>query len=145
MPGQGNLFTALCLCVRGELGERTVPLPGFWRFAWHVPCAIDTLPIVTLVPNPRRVGPCRPFKWSLLKIWQFLPGTGTLGCAIWPGTGIARSQVYLPIVMSGCGFHCCHLSAPHQVSAPLCWSLPLLPFWMSVASLNPWLRGFHTA
>ena len=53
---------------------------------------------------------CMPFKWSFLKTQHFfccpnppwflqpeakgiyLPGTGTLGCVVWPGVGITCSQ-----------------------------------------------------
>ena len=45
---------------------------------------------------------------------------------------------------------CCHhcLSVQYHVSLPLhpiSISLPILPIWMNVASLNPWLQDFHTA
>ena len=81
-------FTTLWLCVRGGLGEGTVPLPGFWRFAQHsylFPVTSLTphmplvpLPALALVLNPRGgrsvyvLSLCGPFKQSLLKIWQFL-------------------------------------------------------------------------
>ena len=32
-----------------------------------------------------------------------------------------------------------------RASLPISMSLPLLPIWMNVASLNPWLLDFHTA
>ena len=35
------------------------------------------------------------------------------------------------------------LSAPHHTSLPASTSLPLLPMWMNVASLNPCLSDFH--
>ena len=85
----------------------------------------------------------------------YLLGAGTLACAVWSWAGIVSSQdiphdFYLPlttvelpvpILLPPC------LSAPHYVSLPLCpcsTSLPLLPVWMNVASLNPWLLDFHT-
>ena len=32
----------------------------------------------------------------------------------------------------------------HKSSLPRCPSLPLLPVWVSVSSLSPWLSDFHT-
>ena len=82
----------------------------------------------------------------------YLPGAGTLGYVVWPGAGIAGSQDIPP------GFYPpyanvapSHIPPPpalygHFVFAPLhLATLPLLPIWMSVASLNPWLSDFHTA
>ena len=81
----------------------------------HFLYVTGALPAAALVVNPRVEGfayvlsPCGAFKWTLLKIWQFLSlpksplvftarsygdlpsGTGTLGCAVWPGAGIAGS------------------------------------------------------
>ena len=44
----------------------------------------------------------------------------------------------------------CHLAGlarPRLAASPLhpgCLSLPLLPVWMNVSSLSPWLSDFHT-
>ena len=76
--GRAIRFTALWLCVGGGLREGPMPLPGFWQFAHHLPCVIDTLPAVAQVLNPRGGGSAyilslwRPFKGSFLKIQQFL-------------------------------------------------------------------------
>ena len=86
--GGATHFTTLWLCEEGGLREGTIPLPGFWLFAWHLPISghftyflyvTGTLPAVALVLNPRVNGftyilrPHGPFKWSLLEIQQFLP------------------------------------------------------------------------
>ena len=38
----------------------------------------------------------------------------------------------------------CQLSPCHESSPPRCPSLPLLPLWMNVSSLSPWLLDFYT-
>ena len=83
-----------------------------------------------------------------------LPGAGTLGCTVWPGAGITCSQgippefypphmnVGLSILLRPSPLHAVlHLGASPPISA----TLPLLPIYMNVASLNPWLLCFHTA
>ena len=110
--------------------------------------------------------------WTLLRDWHFLPlsqpplffttrsykaylpGTGTLGYAVGPGAGIARSPGNTP------NFYSSHVNVglpsllllhatpldPHLSSPlPLSTSPHLLPVWMNVASLNPWLLDFHIA
>ena len=105
-----------------------------------------------------------PSMQNFLKIWQFLPplqlhwflqpevmgiylpSAGTLGCAVWPGAVITHSQGVPP------HFHPPHMNVgtpilpppPLHATLPLLASLPLIPNWMSVASLNPWLSDFHT-
>ena len=81
----------------------------------------------------------------------YLPGTGTLGCVVWPGSGILHSwgippDFYPPHVNVGQTIPL-PLHAPLSLctSAPIPTSLPLLPVWMNVATLNPWLSDFHTA
>ena len=77
------------------------------------------------------------------------PGAGTLGYAVWPGVGIACAQSippdsYPPRVNVG---QFILLPPLHATPYPLCpdsLALPLLPVWMNVASLNPWLLDFHT-
>ena len=54
--GGATCFTALWFYVGEGLGEGTVPLPGFWRFAQHSSCATGTLPALVLVLNPRGGG-----------------------------------------------------------------------------------------
>ena len=60
----------------------------------------------------------------------YLPGTGTLALVVWCWAGIP--PVFYP---------------PHVVVGLLTCSasLPLLPVWMNVASLNPWLLDFCMA
>ena len=83
----------------------------------------------------------------------YLCGAETLGCVVWPGASIAYSQGIPP------NFYPPHISV--RPSVPLLPPLPpctaphplfpgsatalLLPVWMNVASLNPWLSDFHTA
>ena len=85
--GGATCFTTFWLCVGGGLREGTVRclasggLPGTYPVSSHFthsPYVTGTLPAVALVLNPRVGGLvyilrlCSPFKWSFLKIWQFL-------------------------------------------------------------------------
>ena len=103
------------LASEGLLG--TCPVSSHFT---HFLYAAGALPAVALVLNPRGGGsayvlsPCRPFNWSLLNTGSFfcrpnphwflqpevmgiyLPGTGTLGCVVWPGAGITCSQGISP-------------------------------------------------
>ena len=83
----------------------------------------------------------------------YLPGAGTLVSAVWPWAGIACSQgiptdFYPPQMNVGMPNL---LPLPLYATPCLCTSPPvstsllLLPIWMNVASLNPWLLVFHTA
>ena len=79
------------------------------------------------------------------------PSTGTLGYAVWPGARIACSQsippnFYAPHVNVGPFIPLLPLLPPlwcHAMSSVLP-SLPPLPIWMNMTSLNPWLLDFHT-
>ena len=98
-----------------------------------------------LLPQPPQVFSVRGFQ-------ALFPGTGTLGCA----------SVSLPSCSSQ--FICTQMwdpqvrqPWPHWVrqlvlqplpcsesSPPSCLSPPLLPVWMNVSCLTPWLLDFHT-
>ena len=80
----------------------------------------------------------------------YFPGTGTLSCAVCPGTWIVCSQgishnFYPPHGNMG---QLVPLSPPLLTTLCLCtsWDVfttsPLLPIWMNVASLHPWLLDF---
>ena len=76
------------------------------------------------------------------------PYTGTLGCAVccWVYQLLPCCQLQLCPPRStihhlaGSTSLCLATSLLH----PGCLSLPLLPVWMKVSSLSPWLSGFHT-
>ena len=90
------------------------------------------------------------------KLWGFI----LLELELWAvksdlGLGSLTPKVSLPIFIHHtwmwdhlCLFCPCRcLSAPHCVSLPLCpvsVSLSLLPYWINVASLSPWLSDLHT-
>ena len=115
---------------------------------------------------------CGPFKWNFLKIWQFLLPSqspllfiarsyGDLSSRHWnPGLcGLAWGwDCWLPRYPSRFLSTICECgTVPHSATTSSLWpfclcasppasaTLPLLPIWMSVASLNPWLSDFHTA
>ena len=86
--GGATHFTALGLFVWwGKTWGGTVLLPDFWRFAQHSLCfqLLNLLPICdqhssSCYPGaksqrdgfPYMLSLCGSFKWSILKIWQFL-------------------------------------------------------------------------
>ena len=76
------------------------------------------------------------------------PLARALGCVIchpvsqllpcWPAAA-------LPTLFHNLPPHWVHQLPPcHESSPPGCTSLPLLPVWMNVSSLSPWLSDFHT-
>ena len=66
------------------------------------------------------------------------PGLSTHKC------GTIRSTSHC---LAGSARYCLVLSAHHHLAAstlhPACPSPPLLPVWMNVSSLTPWLSDFH--
>ena len=90
--------------------------------------------------NPHRIFTARSFK-------AFFSGTGTLGCMVclatqlflpvYPHANVGPPAAVLPSWSSNC----------HLATSPLCpgfLSLSLLPIWMNVSSLTPWLPDFYT-
>ena len=81
-----------------------------------------------------------------------VPGTGTLGCVVWPGAVIVSSQgipldFYPPHVHMGLSIAppLLPLSTTGHLHASGSLGLhPLLPIWMNVASSTPWLLDFNT-
>ena len=78
----------------------------------------------------------------------FFPGTGTLGCAVCdlvyqllPRRAAAALPTLLHNLPPG---WVRHLLPCRESSRPSCPSPPLLPVWMNVSSLSPWLLDFHT-
>ena len=115
------------------------------------------------------LGPCGSLQQTLLWGWEFLPlppqppqvflvigfeavfsGAGSLSCAV-----CLVPQLFLIVYLhanvvppspsaaaSPPWSSRCHLAvSPRHLSCP---SLPLLPVWMNVSSLSPWLSDFHT-
>ena len=73
----------------------------------------------------------------------YLHGAGALGWVVWDGSGIPYSWGISPILPTT---YACETTYSHlDTSSWLYSSLPLLPIWLKVASLNPWLLDFHTA
>ena len=67
------------------------------------------------------------------------PGAGTLGCVV--SLSSCSSQFICTRMWEHPVFQ---LRPCHRSSPPGCPSLPLLPVWMNVSSLTPWLSDFHT-
>ena len=134
-----------CCCLASGGLPGTCPIS---RSFTHCLYATGTLPAVPLVLNPDgwvciHLRPCRLFKWSFLKIWQFLPppqhplvfiakSYGDLpsqrwnpSYAVWLGLQLLAPNVSLLIFihhtwMGDCPFCCC-LSVSRRISAsPTC-------------------------
>ena len=83
----------------------------------------------------------------------YLPASGTLGCVVWPGTGIAGYQgvlpdFYPPHVTVGLLVHATLLLLLRAVPLllhPSSRGLFLLPVCTNVVSSNPRSLDFHTA
>ena len=164
MPGWGTYFPGkpLCGCVgralRGAnaatwLLDSTCPVSSHFT---PFPCATGALPAPATVVTPGVDGlmhvlrPCwtfkqrksgsyfchpNPHRFLQPKVMViYLPNDGTLGCVVWPGAGLIHSQGILPI----------HSASATTTYPPIFMILPLLPIWMNVVSLNPWLSDFHT-
>ena len=77
----------------------------------------------------------------------FFPGTGTLGCAVCDLVYQLlprRAAAALPTLLHNLPPRWVLQLPPFQESSPpSCQSPPLLPVWMNVSSLSPWLSDFH--
>ena len=144
-------------------------LPCFCHFL-HFLYVTGTLLAAALVLNPR-VGGFAYILRPCIRDWQFLPppqsplvftarsyeallpGSGTLGCTVWPRAGMACSpdvppSFYLPHMNVQPPFHSpllpplplllphCVLSAPAPCLCPGSLSPPVLSVWMNISSLN---------
>ena len=76
------------------------------------------------------------------------PHTGTLGCMVCHLVHQLlphRPAAALPALLHNMPLLWVHQPPPClESSLPSCPSLPLLPVWMNVSSLSPWLSDFHT-
>ena len=112
------------------------------------------------------LGPCGSLQWTLLWGWEFLPLPPQSPQVF----SIRGLRLYFPalepwvvrsILLPSCSsqFICTWMwnrpvcKTPPRLSAscclavsppPSCPSLSLLPVWMNVSSLTPWLSDFHT-
>ena len=94
---------------------------------------------------------CNPHRFLQPEVFEALfPCTGTLDCPV-----CLTPQLFLPVyphvnvgppgppaAASPAWSASCRL-AMHPLH-PSCLSSPLLPVWMNVSSLTPWLSDFHT-
>ena len=163
--------TPLCLAsgvLSGrKLSPSTHPVASHFGF---FPCATGALPAVVLVLKPRQcdksmVGPLWGYSWESCSFFhRFSPhcflqpevvgthliGTGTLGWVVWCGAGIPCFRGITPDINPphvGVAPPVPHLQTSQRLSASqhLSVSPTLLPVWMNVASLIPWLSNFHIA
>ena len=125
----------------------------YWFLSGWV-CVHLRTPWVPPVDSPVRLGvsptASTPIVFSVRGFEALFPWAGTLGCVV-----CLAPQLFLPVYPHGnvglpsppattspTWSTSCHLSI-HPLS-PGCLSLPLLPVWMKVSSLTPWLSNFHT-
>ena len=146
-----------------ELGPSGADSPGGWacvhsRTLWvsptNSPVRLGVSPTATSTPKGFLV---RGFEALFLPPTP-TPCTETLGCVI-----CLAPQLFLPVYLhSNVGppspqatassslpattLPALVLQPPlcHKSSLPTCPSPPLLPVWMNVSSLTPWLSDFHT-
>ena len=115
------------------------------------------------------LGPCGSLQWTFLWGWEFLPlppqpsqvfsisslrlcfpALEPWGCLVC-FTPPLFLQIYLSTNVGHWGPPATVLPDPvlqpapcHESSLPSCLSPPLLPVWMNMSSLTPWLSDFHT-
>ena len=81
-------------------------------------------------------------------VWGFISPRWNSGlCGLLPGPPAAPCQpaAALPTPLHNLPPHWLRQPPPcRESSPPGCLSLPLLPVWMNVSSLSPWLSDFHT-
>ena len=156
-------------------GGSSLPALTLFRVRSLSPHVTGALPAVALVLNSRGGGSawvrslCGFFKRSILKIDSFfhcpklqwflqpevmgtyLPGSGNLGCVVWPGAGIPYApgsppNFYLPHRNVGLlVLLILHAMLRLCASLPISASSPFFPVWMTVNSLYPWLLDSHIA
>ena len=150
-PEQHNSHSALWLCGGGRgprgnnaayltLGRLSVTSPAthkqigpFWYWflgGWVCVCS-RTLWVWEFLPPPEL-----PQVFTLRGFEALFPRAGTLGCVVY-----LAPQLFLPV--------CPHANVglrglPATAFHPGCQSAPLLPVWVNVSSLTPWLLGFYT-
>ena len=159
-PGAGQRWSLCCDAVRGGGAEREQwrLLHSLWGFghSLHYPQS-NWAPLV-LVPewvglctlqarwvspttSPVRLGVCSAAASTPTGVFNqrfeaLFPPAGALGCAVCHP--VHHNAAALPTLL--------HNPPPRWVRwpPPGCLSPPLLPVWMNVSSLTPWLLDFHT-
>ena len=82
--------------------------------------------------------PHRFFQSEVLRLYFPVPGP----CIVW---SVWLPSVSSPFVCTQMWDHLLHQPPPCCLSSPpCCLSPPLLPVWLNVSSLCPWLSDFHT-
>ena len=123
-----------------KLGPSGADSPSGWV------CARSRPPWVSPTNSPVRLGvsPAASTPTGVFnqRFEALFPRTGALGCVVchW-----VHQLPPCPPHSTIC--HLAGLARPRLAASPLhpgCLSLPLLPVWMNVSSLSPWLSDFHT-
>ena len=115
-PGAGTQREWICISPKSFLGR----LRGD---AWDS-CTFFCCPNTAWILHAEAIG-------------TYLPGTGTLGWGIWVGLRSLAPEISLPIFI--------HHTWVWDCLFLLSVSPPLLPIWMNVTSLIPWLSDFLIA
>ena len=133
-PEQGNLFqhfVALYMGDKSERGQCHCLTCGGFPGTHPISSYFTPFPYMTGAPLPAALvvvprvggfvfvlGPCGPFKCTLLRHQQSLifqarshetsfPGTGTQGCALWPGaSSLPKASLLILSTICECGTAC---------------------------------------
>ena len=155
-----------CCCLASGGLPSTRPISSHFTHFPYVTGTFLAVALV-VIPRVGRfayvLSPCGPFKWTLLRNQPFLPlipphwvlkpevmrlsllDTGSFGWAVWSSAGIACTQGISPKSYPPHVNMAPHIPPPqllplHTTLCPLhpsFLSLPLLPIWMDMESLNP--------
>ena len=163
--GRGNLLCCVVVLYVGKGSAREQccllsfhpalnHLPGYPQANWALLVLIPRWMDFVYV-----LGLCGSLQQTLLWDWEFFlllkPPTEFYSQRFWgfssphwnPGLrGLSYSQV-VPPSLSACKCGTIRWASCHLAVGPLhpsCLSPPLLPVWMKVSSLTPWLLDFHT-
>ena len=155
-PG-GNSAACSALCLFSVTSPNTHKQIGpFWCWFLGGWVCVRSRPLwVSPVNSPVRLGispTAAPTPTSVFsqRFEALFPWAGTLGCEV-----CLALQLFLPVYLhlnvgppsTPADFWPTPVSSRHLATGPLhpgCLSPPLLPVWMTVSSLTPWLSDFHT-
>ena len=160
--GQPTLLCCDTVC-EGGVWEGTVPLALFSAGFQ----SLLLLPTITLGPSGADfwvdgfvyvLGPCGCLRWTLLWGWEFLPLLPQPPQVFlvrylrlyfpklepWVAWSVSLPSCYSWFICTWMWDHPVHQPLLcHESSPPGCPFLPLLPVWLNVSSLSPWLLDFH--
>ena len=143
------LFSVTPSTTHNQIGPLWCCFPGGWVCARSRPLWVSpTTSAVRLGVSPAAAS--TPMGVFNQRFEALFPCAGILGCSVCPVTWstscclASQLQLYPPPLHSPPPRWVCQLPPCRDSSPSSCPSLPLLPVWMNVSSLSPWLLDFHT-